>query len=1198
MSPQRLWTICRLELVTTFKRPLFWIWIFLVLLLAMIVSAGVMKIHSGEDMAGGLQANITSQFANAWEIALLGAMLYPLFVAALAGMGVLRDGELRMEGLLHSTPLRPVEYVWGSFLAAMIISLVVLAVQLGLTMLYKHTMTAGAHPELAGEFVLANYLVPALYFALPLIVFVAGVSFAVGERTRSPMMVNMVPLVLLLGSVFFLWTWSPGWLAPGWNRFLMLIEPTGFRWLNETWIKADMGASFYNTARVTLDPAFLLSRLALVGIGLGAVFQAQRHLARTLRGGKVGRAAVKSALAAPRSETVRPVVTEAKLGDLGMTSRRPGLLASLLEVTRLELHALVRHPAIWLLLFLVVLNCTVDAIYAVGPFDAPLLLTPGVSAVGSLVELTFTLCLLLMFYTVESLRRERKTRIDSIVYATPLPTSALILGKALASSLVGVMTLLAVFLTCAVLLLRQGTVPLDPRPYIIVYGLLLGPVVIFWCALVGLIYSLTGSRMTTYALSIVVMIISPILLVTKKMSWVWNWSLAGALRWSDIAPFEMNRAPLLLNRLLVLSLAALLLVLIVRVFPRRAFDAVRISQRLRPSALVKTALILSPLIILPFALGVTLQKGVNRGLEGRKIERWSKNYWQRNHATWLDVPTPDLVFSDIELELDPATRWFSTRGRFQMVNGGEEALVQIPITGGPHWQKLNWTLNGVAYEPEDRQGLYLFTPSEPLAPGEHCSVGFSFEGVFIEGFSKNGGENSEFILPSGVVLTSYSPTVFPVVGYLEELGINEDNEYDAREYPEDFHQGVTPALWGPDSPQRTRVRITAPERYTMNSVGVKTGDEVNAGKRTVTWESDYPVKSFNVVGGLWDVRRGEGTAIFHYPGHTYNLDEMIEALDGARRYYSEWFHPYPWQELKLSEFPAEASYAQGFSTNITFSENMGFLAQPDPRANAPFMVTAHEAAHQWWGGLVVPGEGPGGNIISEGMAHFSTALLFEELRGPGQRTEFCKRIEERYLDRRVVNSERPLVRTDGSRDGDNTVTYDKGGWVFWMLFNHLGRENALDGLRSFIAHYSRDPDHPVLQDLVGHLRPFASDKEAYDAFVEQWFFEIVLPEYTLNRVEREESPPGSGNWLVRLVVRNVGTGRMPLEIAAERGERFPGAEETASTEPLHVQTASVTPGPREAQEVEIRCDFEPQRVVVDPEVKVLQRGRASAIRRF
>ena len=27
--------------------------------------------------------------------------------------------------------------------------------------------------------------------------------------------------------------------------------------------------------------------------------------------------------------------------------------------------------------------------------------------------------------------------------------------------------------------------------------------------------------------------------------------------------------------------------------------------------------------------------------------------------------------------------------------------------------------------------------------------------------------------------------------------------------------------------------------------------------------------------------------------------------------------------------------------------------------------------------------------------------------------------------------------------GDQTVTYDKAGWVFWMLLNHLGRERGL-----------------------------------------------------------------------------------------------------------------------------------------------------------
>ena len=159
------------------------------------------------------------------------------------------------------------------------------------------------------------------------------------------------------------------------------------------------------------------------------------------------------------------------MADLAMRSRPRGFARDAVEVAKVEIAALARHPAMWILIPLVVLNATIDAIYSVGPLDMPLLLTPGTSAVGSLVELTFTLCLLVMFYAVESLRRERVTRIDAIYYATPMKTSALILGKSVAASVVGLAAMFAVFATCAVLLLRQGTVPLDPLLVFIIYFL-------------------------------------------------------------------------------------------------------------------------------------------------------------------------------------------------------------------------------------------------------------------------------------------------------------------------------------------------------------------------------------------------------------------------------------------------------------------------------------------------------------------------------------------------------------------------------------------------------------------------------------------------------------------------------------------------------------------------------------------------------
>jgi ABC-2 type transport system permease protein len=359
----------------------------------------------------------------------------------------------------------------------------------------------------------------------------------------------------------------------------------------------------------------------------------------------------------------------------------------------------------------------------------------------------------------------------------------------------------------------------------------------------------------------------------------------------------------------------------------------------------------------------------------------------------------------------------------------------------------------------------------------------------------------------------------------------------------------------------------------------------------VVWQSDHPVRLFNIVAGRWRVKRGHGTAIYYSPKHPYNVEAMSAAFDAARRWYSEWFFPYPWQELKLSEFPALASYAQGFPTNISFSEGIGFLTRPELKTDTVFLVTAHESAHQWWGNILTPGKGPGGNILSEGMAHFSTLLLMDQVKGPAARIEFAKRIEERYGNNRHVDAEHPMVETDGSRQGDTTVLYDKGGWVFWMLLNQMGRDRALAGIRHFIVEREASPDHPVLQDFVATLRPFAADPAAYDAFTRQWFFQVVVPEYQLSAARRTPRPGGA--WQVNVRVKNAGTGRMPVEIAATRGDRFDAAGKPRAD--YRDARSTVTLGAGEEREVALACPFAPERVVVDPDAKVLQLRRKAAV---
>jgi len=1030
---------------------------------------------------------------------------------------------------------------------------------------------------------------------VPTVVFMAGVSFALGEWTRRPVLVFFLPLAVFLGCGFFLWEWAPSWLDPTVDKALMLVDPGGFRWLNETWLKVDRGVTFYNTAPVPLDRVIIANRLLMLVLGLGAVVLSQHHLAATA-GGTARRAerawaartaadrAVSDPLTEPEGPAPRP------LAALGMSARSPGLFAGAWAVACAELTELRSSPGLYLFIPLLVMEALGPELIAVGPFDTPLLLTSGTFAARALGALTVMICMLLTFYTVESLWRDRRTGLAAISLATPVRTASVLLGKALANGLIAVVVVLVEFATAAAFLLYQGKVGVTLWPFVLVWGVLLVPTVWAWTAFVMATLSLTRNRYTTYALCLAVLIFTGYRLGSGKMTWVDNWPLFGAIEWSDISVLEFDRAALWLNRLFVLSLAVLLTAVTARFSTRRDPDPAGLLHRLRGRPLLKTALGLLPVAILPLALGATLWVKVDHGFQGKSTRRREKDYWRKNLATYRDWPLPDIKAVALDVRIDPPRGRLEVVGLYDLVNYQAQPLRQIVLTGGLHWEKPRWTLDGQAVTPDNRAGLYVITPPAPLATGAKARVGFSFAGAIPAGISKRGGGNNEFILPSGVVLTSFGPAFAPVLGFSEQIGIEEDNKYESKEYPDDFYAGQTDSFLGSRIPYQAMVKITGPADFTWNSVGTVTSDTVKNGLRTTVWESDHPINFLNIVGGRWAVRRGAGTAVYYHPAHGYNVPEMVEALDAARRYYSAWFHPYPWRELKLSEFPALATYAQGFPTNISFSESIGFLTRSDPKANEAFMVTAHEAAHQWWGNMVAPGEGPGGSLLAEGTAHFSALLLFEQVKGLHARIAFARKIEDSYAKGRQADSERPLVKTDGTRAGDQVVTYDKTGWVLWMLLNQMGRDRMLAGIQAFFTAYEANPDHPVLQDFLAAIRPFAADPDAFDAFTRQWFYQVVVPEYHLIEPAKERDGPG---WKVTARLENAGTGLMPVELAAVNGDRF---KPDGSPLPTYREArATVTPAAGGSQAFTIRCDFEPTQLVVDPDVKVLQLERKAAI---
>src|SRR5262249_49735484 len=141
---------------------------------------------------------------------------------------------------------------------------------------------------------------------------------------------------------------------------------------------------------------------------------------------------------------------------------------------------------------------------------------------------------------------------------------------------------------------------------------------------------------------------------TNQMNWVGNWDLWDVVRWSDMGLFELDRTALILNRVLVLGLSVLFTALAVRLFGRRDYDPGRVWERLRPLALFKTGLRLSPFAVVPLTAGILLWSDVYRGFQGDASKKQQKDYWKHNLATWKDAALPALTAVDIDLELEPA----------------------------------------------------------------------------------------------------------------------------------------------------------------------------------------------------------------------------------------------------------------------------------------------------------------------------------------------------------------------------------------------------------------------------------------------------------------------------------------------------------------------------------------------------------------
>ncbi|HEX4936641.1 MAG TPA: hypothetical protein VFV33_25845, partial [Gemmatimonadaceae bacterium] len=112
----------------------------------------------------------------------------------------------------------------------------------------------------------------------------------------------------------------------------------------------------------------------------------------------------------------------------------------------------------------------------------------------------------------------------------------------------------------------------------------------------------------------------------------------------------------------------------------------------------------------------------------------------------------------------------------------------------------------------------------------------------------------------------------------------------------------------------------------------------------------------------------------------------------------------------------------------------------------------------------------------------------------------------------------------------------------------------------------------------------------------QWFDTVSVLEYQVPQAAIRRAAAG-GDWETRATIRNVGNARMPVDIAVTRGERYAN-DTTPSPAPGYRQAITrVTIAGNDSLVVTLRSPFEPEKVVVDPDGRLLMLRRKLAERK-
>lgn len=1155
---------------------------------AVLFLLGFWIIHVAVTGTNPIHVNAPQDLAE--KVALLCGLFGILVTAGLFSDAAIRDRTTGMDALLFTTRLRPAEYLRGRFLAALAInSILIFAIPIGLAvatkMPYLPRDAFGPNP-------LAAYLQPMLLFALPNLVLVGAILFTIAALTRHVIPVYLGAIAIFVGYLVAASSWS-GITNP---MLSALADPLGINALKA--MTAYWTASERNTRLIGFPSMLLWNRLLWLAIA-GALFAVLQRTFRFTQRSERGRGS--EPVDAPGAATPqRASGTVPQLrGVFGPRTRMRQTLA----VTRQSLAEAMSGRAFPVAL-LAAIGLVVLWGWNIGETIYDTTTWPVTHLVANIVMTEPAMVipwLVIALFAGELVWRDRETGAAQIADAAPVRTSVVLGGRFLA--LVGIIALfhLAFMIGGILLQVLHGYYHFEPGLYLrILFGWNLVEHVLL-AAFAMTVHVLVNHKYVGHAVVLLATIFNSAAEYGIHHLLIYNGG--PALVYSEMNGFGPFLTPFVWFKLYWAAWAMLFAVVTMLFWVRGPELGIRqrlATARARLTAQTARIAALAIVLILGFGGFIFYNTNVWNDYLPPQNAGLPQAEYERRYSRYRDLPQPVIAGAELRFEIYPDAPAVDMRGSYRLVNqtGVPIRSVHVETPSGRDYEvrSMKFDRGSKAEVVDPEHGYRIFQLERALAPGQ--SLQFSFDIAFRPRGFRHGGRQT-MVVRNG---SYFDRRLLPFIGYqpgFEVSGDSERKRYGLSPKPSMPAPGDGGAsrFWSPfRDGDRIHVETIVGTAADQTAVvpGMLRRSWTEGGRRYVHYASRNPENfAASVFSARYAVAKSRwkdvDLEIFHHPPHRANLDRMMSGMQTALDYYTSAFGPYPYRELRIIEVPPYSIHGRAFPSAVGFAE-LNFINRHQPGlVDLTFFGTAHEVAHQWWGGQVRPAYAKGRGFVSESLANYSAMLVTENVLGPAEAHRVYEYQMNRYLQRRgETGKDVPLLQVDDHPH----VSYGKGAVALYTLREHIGTEAVNSALRRFLEKYrGSGPPYATSLDLYAELR--AATPPPLHPLLTDLFETMTLWDVKTQSATTRRLPDGQYEVTLEVIAQKLRADSTGVETPTPMNDLMEvGVFASGKNDPLYLTRHRIRTG---KQTLRIIVPQQPSRAGVDPNRKLIERERGDNV---